>query len=329
LKEVKGMAEEILVVVEHLKGKITDITFELLVLGRRLATKTGKPLKAVLLGKGVGGLAKELGFADAVITMEHELLENVNVETWTSGLSKVMDETKPGLLIMGSTNAFMGLPSYLSDKKNLPFINLCQSLDAEDNDIKCKVLLYGGKIEGNIKPRAKPVIVAIRPGNYPGDEAKVQKEVAVEAVAPPDDIHEVKAKFKSYIEPETTDIDLTQCDALISVGRGIQSQDNINVAEDLAKLLRNAAVSASRPVIDQGWLPMTRQVGKSGVTVKPKLYIALGISGAPEHIEGMKGADVIVAVNTDPKAPIFNFATYGIEGDIFEILPPLIEGLKK
>lgn len=323
------MAEEILVVAEHIKGKITDITFELLVLGRQLATKTGKPLKAVLLGKDVGGLTKELGFADGVVTMEHELLENVNVETWANGLAKIIDEMKPDVLIVGSTNAFMGLPSYLSDKKNLPFINLCQSLDIENEDIKGNVLLYGGKIEGDVKPKAKPVIVAIRPGNYPGDDAKVQKEVPVESVSPPDNIQEAKVKFKSYIEPETTDIDLTQCEVLISVGRGIQSQDNIDIAEDLAKLFKNAAVSASRPVIDQGWLPMTRQVGKSGVTVKPKLYIALGISGAPEHIEGMKSADLIVAVNTDPKAPIFNFATYGIEGDIFDILPPLIDSLKK
>jgi electron transfer flavoprotein alpha subunit len=323
------MAEEILVVAEHIKGKITDVTFELLVLGRQLATKTGKPLKAVLLGKGIGGLTNELGYADGVITMEHELLENVNVETWANGLAKIIDEMKPDILIVGSTNAFMGLPSYLSDKKGLPFINLCQSLDIEGQDVKGNVLLYGGKIEGDVKPKAKPVIVAMRPGNYPGDEAKVQKEVPVESVAPPDNIQEARVKFKSYIEPETTDIDLTQCDVLISVGRGIQSQDNIEMAEDLAKLFKNAAVSASRPVIDQGWLPMTRQVGKSGVSVKPKLYLALGISGAPEHIEGMKSADLIVAVNTDPKAPIFNFATYGIEGDIFDILPPLMDSLKK
>jgi electron transfer flavoprotein alpha subunit len=323
------MAEEILVVAEHVKGKITDVTFELLVLGRQLATKTNKPLKAVLLGKSVGGLTNELGFADGVITMEHELLENVNIETWANGLEKIIDEVKPELLIMGSTNAFMGLPSYLSEKKSLPFINLCQSLDIEGQDIKGNVLLYGGKIEGDVKPKARPVIVAIRPGNYPGDEAKVQKEVPVESVPPPDNIQEAKMKFKSYIEPETTDIDLTQCDVLISVGRGIQSQDNIDIAKDLSKLFKNAAVSASRPVVDQGWLPMTRQVGKSGMTVKPKLYLALGISGAPEHIEGMKSAEMIVAINTDPKAPIFNFATYGIEGDIFDIVPSLIESLKK
>lgn len=323
------MADEIFVVAEHIKGKITDVTYELLAAGRELATKLNKPLKAVLLGKDVGGLVSELGYADGVITMEHELLENISIEAWSLALVRIIDEKKPEILLIGSTNAFMGLHSYLSEKMRLPFINLCQSLKTENQELIGNALLYGGKIEGDVRPKAKPVIVAVRPGNYPGDEAKVQKEVPVESVAPPDTIQEAKVKFKSYIEPELKDVDITQCEVLISVGRGIQNKDNIGVAEELAKLFKNAAVSASRPVIDQGWLPMTRQVGKSGATVKPKLYFALGISGAPEHIEGMKSADVIVAINSDPKAPIFNFASYGIEGDIFDVLPPLIEGLKK
>jgi electron transfer flavoprotein alpha subunit len=324
-----NVADEIYIVVEHIRGNITDVTFELLALGRELATKLNKPLKAVLLGKGVGAIASQLGFADGVVTMEHDTLENINVETWSLGLAKIIDEKQPDLMLMGSTNAFMGLPSYLSEMKNLPFINLCQGIKTDNQDIIGNVLLYGGKIEGDIKPKAKPVIVAVRPGNYQGDPAKVQKEVPVESVTPPETLQAAKIRFKSFIEPELKDVDLTQCEVLISVGRGIQSQDNIAMAEDLAKLFKNAAVAASRPVIDQGWLPTTRQVGKSGVTVKPKLYFALGISGAPEHIEGMKGADMIVAINTDPKAPIFNFATYGIEGDIFDILPQLIENLKK
>jgi len=323
------MADEIFVVAEHIKGKITDITFELLALGRELATQLNKPLKVVLIGKDVAGLASQFGYADGVVTMEHELLENINIETWSLALAKIIDEKKPEMLLVGSTNAFMGLPSYLSEKKNLPFINLCQGLKTDNQDLVGNVLLYGGKIEGDIRPKAKPVIVAVRPGNYPGDSAKVQKEIPTESVAPPDTLQEAKVKFKSYIEPELKDVDITQCEVLISVGRGIQNKDNVGMAEDLAKLFKNAAVAASRPVIDQGWLPMTRQVGKSGAMVKPKLYIALGISGAPEHVEGMKSADLIVAINTDPKAPIFNFATYGIEGDIFDILPPLIESLKK
>lgn len=320
---------EIFVLAEHIKGKITDTTYELLTLGRELATKLNRPLKAVLLGKDTKNIVPELGYADGVIAMEHESLEHISIATWSLGLAKIITEKKPELLIIGSTNALMGLPSYLSEKMNLPFINLCKALNIDNQQLVGSVLLYGGKIEGDISPKSKPVLVAVRPGNYPGDNAKIQKPVPVESVSPPDTLKDVKIKFKRYIEPERKDVDITQCDVLVSVGRGIQNKDNISLADDLAKLFKNAAISGSRPVIDQGWLPMTRQVGKSGMTVKPKLYIALGISGAPEHIEGMKNAALIVAINADPKAPIFNFAHYGIAGDLFEILPPLIEGLKK
>jgi len=323
------MAGEIFVIVEHIKGKITDVTYELLGLGREISSKMGSPLKAVILGKDVGDLANQLGYADGVITMEHELLENANIETWTFGLEKIIGEKSPEMLLMGSTNSLMGLSSYLSEKMNVPYINLCENIIIEDGAVTGKVLLYGGKIEGDVHPKAKPVLVSVRPGNYPGDDAKVEKDVPVESVTPPDTLTDAKMKFKDYIEPEVEDVDLTTCDVLISVGRGIQGEDNIELAEELAGLFENAAVGASRPVIDQGWLPMMRQVGKSGVTVKPKLYIAAGISGAPEHIEGMKNADMIIAINTDENAPIFNFATYGIQEDLFDIIPTLIEELEK
>ena len=129
-------------------------------------------------------------------------------------------------------------------------------------------------------------------------------------------------RLKRYIDPETGDVDLTRQDVLVAVGRGIQSRDNLALAEALAKAL-GGAVAGSRPVIDQGWLPLSRQVGKSGVTVKPKLYVALGISGAPEHIEGMKDSGLIVAINSDARAPIFNVAHYGIVADVVEALPSL------
>jgi electron transfer flavoprotein alpha subunit len=323
------MADEIFVLVEHVQGKITDGTYEVLTLGRELATKLGRPLKAVVLGKGVDSFVPELGFVDGVVTMDHELLENISVGTWASALAKIIEEKSPEILLMGSTNPLMGLPSYLSEKIGIPFVNLCKSVSFDNDQPVGNVLLYGGKIEGDIRPKTKPVVVAVRPGNYPGDPAKVQGSPAVEAVSPPETLPETKMRFKGYIQPEVEDVDLTQCDVIVSVGRGIENEDNVSYAEDLAKLFKNAAVAGSRPVVDQGWLPMTRQVGKSGVTVKPKLYLALGISGAPEHVEGMKSADLIIAINTDPKAPIFSVAHFGIEGDIFDIIDPLVEKLEE
>jgi len=136
-----------------------------------------------------------------------------------------------------------------------------------------------------------------------------------------------KVVFKRYLEPEAGDVDITKQNVLVGVGRGIQTQDNVQLAEDLAQVL-DGAVCASRPVIDQGWLPLSRQVGKSGMSVKPRVYLALGISGAPEHWEGMQNSQCIIAVNTDPKAPIFDGAHYGVVGDVLELLPVLTDKLK-
>jgi electron transfer flavoprotein alpha subunit len=133
--------------------------------------------------------------------------------------------------------------------------------------------------------------------------------------------------FKKYIEPEAGDVDITQKDVLVAVGRGIGGQENLELAEELAAAL-DGAVCGSRPVIDQGWLPLSRQVGKSGLSVKPKLYIAAGISGAPEHVEGIKGSELIIAINSDARAPIFNVAHYGIVGDALDLLPALTEQVR-
>jgi electron transfer flavoprotein alpha subunit len=320
--------EEVLVLVEHIKGKITDTTFEVLVLGKEMATSLGKPLKAVLLGQNTGALVGELGGVDGIYTMSHELLDNINHDTWAAALSTVIDQKKPAVFLMGSTNALMGLPAYLADKMNLPFINLAKSMTVEGGQVVGNVLLYGGKIEGNVKPQTGTVLMALRPGNYQGDTARVSGQPPTEAITVPETVSAARVRFKSYIEPDTTDIDLTQVEVLIAVGRGVESQDNVELAEELAGVFKNAAVAASRPVIDQGWLPLTRQVGKSGAIVKPKVYLAFGISGAPEHVEGMKNSSLIVSVNTDPEAPMLSFSHYGVEGDAAEIMETLLEGLE-
>jgi electron transfer flavoprotein alpha subunit len=168
-------------------------------------------------------------------------------------------------------------------------------------------------------------IFGVLPGVRPADKGRVDKTPPVEVaeIAPP----EPKAKFKSYIEPDAGEVDITQAEVLISVGRGMQNQDNIELAEELARAL-GGVVSGSRPVIDQGWLPLTRQVGKSGATVKPKLYLAAGISGAPEHVEGMKNSDLIIGINTDAQAPIFNVAHYGVVEDATDVIEALTQAVK-
>ena len=171
------------------------------------------------------------------------------------------------------------------------------------------------------------MILGLLPGARAAEKGRSDQKPQIEdvQVTLPDTL---RVQFKKYLEPEAGDVDITKQDVLVSVGRGIQTQDNIALAEELAQAL-GGAVSGSRPVIDQGWLPLSRQVGKSGAAVKPKLYLALGISGAPEHVEGMRGAEVIIAINTDAHAPIFNVAHYGVVGDLFDIVPPLTEEINK
>jgi len=185
--------------------------------------------------------------------------------------------------------------------------------------------MYGGKIEATVEARGEPAIVCLWPGARPADKGRADRSPSIEQTTVT--LEDSRVRLKRYIDPEPGDVDLTKQDVLVAVGRGIQSRDNIALAENLAKAL-GGAVAGSRPVIDQGWLPVACQVGKSGLTVKPKLYVALGISGAPEHIEGMKDSGLIVAVNSDARAPIFNIAHYGIVADVVEALPPLTAAIE-
>ena len=186
--------------------------------------------------------------------------------------------------------------------------------------------IYGGKLLAEAEVEGPNAIVSVLAGSFPAEAGRAAGSPRVEEVPPPP-LDTPRIRFKRLIQPEAGDVDITRQAVLVSVGRGIQSKDNIPVVEELAQAL-GGALSASRPIVDQGWLPKTRQVGKSGMTVKPKLYVAVGISGAPEHIEGMRGAELIVAINTDPNAPIFNVAHYGVVSDLFDVLPLLTEKIK-
>jgi electron transfer flavoprotein alpha subunit len=176
-----------------------------------------------------------------------------------------------------------------------------------------------------VRVEASPAVVMLLPGTFRPSSEAGKGEVERRQLAAP--LSAGAIRFEQWVLPEAGDVDITQQEILVAVGRGIQQKDNLELAEELARAL-GGAVCASRPVIDQGWLPPTRQVGKSGMTVKPKLYLALGISGAPEHQEGMKDADLIVAVNTDPNAPIFDIAHYGAQIDVLDLLPQMTEAIQ-
>jgi electron transfer flavoprotein alpha subunit len=319
------MANAILVLAEQLRGEVADITFEMLGAGRALATASGAPLYAVLLGSEAAPLAAKLGAADKVWVVDNPQLNLAPADTVAATLKALMGQTQAGLVLLGCTNISAGVGSFLAAKAGLPLVNFCRAVKADGGAVVCTSQLFGGKILSDVKLADGRGIVCLYPGAFPPDAGQSDKAATIEKVDVP--VAAPKVTFKRYLEPETGDVDITKQNVLVGVGRGIQTQDNVQLAEELAQAL-GGAVCASRPVIDQGWLPLSRQVGKSGMNVKPRVYFAFGISGAPEHWEGMQNSQCIIAVNTDPKAPIFDGAHYGVVGDVLEVIPALTEKVK-
>ena len=312
------MSNQIFVIVEHLKGNIDDITFEMLGKGKEIAGTTGGELVAVLLGSGADGLAAQLGAADKVIYVDDANLAEFNPQAYCKAVSSIIGQYQPKMVLVGNTSMGMDIAGGASVDHNMPYIAYASNISADGSTITSS--LYGGKINVDSTPEGEGCIVSVIAGSFPADAGKADGSPAVENASV--DLGDLQVQFKQLIEPEGGDVDITAQEILVSVGRGIQSDENLPMAEELAAKL-GGAVSCSRPIVDSKWLAKTRQVGKSGLKVKPKLYLALGISGAPEHIEGMKDADLIIAVNTDPKAPIFDYAHYGVVQDLFDFIPAL------
>lgn len=323
---------EIFVLTEHRQGQIRDITFEMLSKGRELAGKTSTKLTAVLLGKEVKRHAKTLqNYAKKVLLVEDTKLENFNSDAYQKVLSSLIKEHKPLLTLMGHTSFGVDLAPSLAVSLDTPLATDCIDLEFEGETLTVIRQMYGGKVNVNsVLRKAESYIVTVRQATFP-----VEKEAPMngEIVEVPSPLSEeiAKKRFVKYVLPPPGGVDITAAEVLIGIGRGIKDGSNIPPVEELAKTL-GGALACSRPIVDKGWLPNGCQVGSSGKTVKPKFYLALGISGAFQHVLGMKSSDVIIAVNKDPKAPIFGVADYGVVEDLFKIVPPLkskIEELKR
>ncbi len=320
------MAGNVWVLAEQWRGQITEITFEVLALGRELARDLGVNLQAVLLGHEARTLTSALGMADAVFYLDHPGLTEPTPEAYSQALLPLVKEEQPHSFLIPLTNVTMGAGTLLGAALEAPVVNFCKDARVSDGALQVRSVLYGGKIEASIAIVERPAILGMWPGARPADAGRSTRipSVIERTVTLPD---AARVRFRAYHTPEAGDIDITKQDTLIAVGRGIQNRDGVELAEELAAAL-GGAVCGSRPVIDQGWLPLTRQVGKSGAMVKPRLYVAAGISGAPEHVEGMKNAQLIVAINTDAGAPIFQVAHYGIVADLHDVLPRMTEAVR-
>lgn len=309
----------IVVVTEVLQGRLTEQSFEALAAARSLAhALLGAEVVAVLGGAANAGLAAQLGAADRVLHLADAALDRYSPDAYEAALRAALAERAPRLVIVPNTTVGMDLAAGLAALLELPLAASCIALAADGDTVVATSQVYGGKILAEVAI-AGPGVVSIVPGSFAAADGRKDGSPPVEAIA---GTSPSRLRLVDYTVAESGDVDITKQTVLVSVGRGIGGPENLGVAEELAKAL-GGAVSGSRPVTDSGWLPRSRQVGKSGVTVKPKLYLALGISGAPEHLQGMKDAELIVAINTDAGAPIFNVAHYGIVGDVLEIAPAL------
>jgi electron transfer flavoprotein alpha subunit len=319
------MAGNVWVIVEQWRGQLSEITYEVLALGKELATALRSDLQAVLLGHNVKRLTASLGKAGSVLCLDHSALEAPVPETFARALEPLIRAKAPQAVLIPLTNVSLGVGSLLAEMLAVGCVNFCKDVSVVEGGLQARSVLYGGKMEAVVKVRQTPAILGILPGVRRPDDGRSEAVPQVEEVTA--DVQQSSSiRWKRYLEPEIGDVDISKQEVLVSVGRGIQSRGNIALAEELAGALRGV-VCGSRPVIDQGWLPLSRQVGKSGVVVKPKLYLAAGISGAPEHVEGMKNSDLIIAINTDAQAPIFHVAHYGVVADAMDLLPALTKAV--
>jgi electron transfer flavoprotein alpha subunit len=313
------MNQDIYVVVEQLRGQVADISYVMLAAARVLAEGSGGSVVAVLLGHNSQELAGDLA-ADRVLYVDHPALADFTSDAYQKVLAGLIGEDKPRAVLFGHTSIGADVAGVLSARLGLPLVSQCQSFSPDGGYVS---QICGGKIMAEGDLPGPTALLTLVPGGFKPEEGQSTGAPEITEIAAPV-LEDLRVTLAQYIEPEVGDVDISKEPILISVGRGIQTQDNLELAEELAEAL-GAAVSSSRPVVDQGWLPMSRMVGKSGQTVKPKLYLAMGISGAPEHVEAITDSELIIAVNTDPAAPIFDVAQYGAEVDMLDLLEVLIE----
>jgi len=324
---------KILVIVEQRQGKWNNASFETLAAAQQIAKDTSSTLSVLVLGKGVAGLADELTSKNVaeVLLVQHDLLEAYTPDGYCVALSQVVTSAKPELVLFPHTYQVRDFAPKLAAILGKGMIGDCIGYRNEGGKLVFVRQMFQGKTAADVTFQgAAPWFASFQAGAFRSDlvAAHPSGKAPVNSVAVDLRPEQIRTKPLDLFKEAKSAVDLTQAPLIVAIGRGIKAPENIPQAEALAKAL-GGEIAASRPICDEGWLPMERQIGSSGQTVAPKLYLALGISGAIQHVVGMKGARTIVAVNKDQNAPIFEIADYGVVGDIFEIMPALTEALEK
>jgi electron transfer flavoprotein alpha subunit len=319
----------ILVIAEQRDGKLNRATWESIAAAQQLAGVM--PVKVAVLGAATGGVAHELASAAVaeVLVAEHPALEPYTPDAYASAARTLIESAAPTYVLLPHTYQTRDFAPLLAARLRKPLITDVTGVGGSGADATFLRPMFQGKLAAQVKPEGgPPAIVTTQIGAFRADAAQKGGSASVAKIDIQIDPATVRQKPEPPFREAKQAVDLGQAERIVAVGRGIKSQENIPLAEKLAKAI-DAEVAASRPICDNGWLPMERQIGSSGQTVAPKLYVALGISGAIQHLVGMKGSRTIVAINKDAEAPIFEVADYGIVGDLFEIAPAIIAELEK
>ncbi|MBS3885572.1 MAG: electron transfer flavoprotein subunit alpha/FixB family protein [Dethiobacter sp.] len=319
---------DIFVLAEHRRGELREVSLEMLAAASDVAPKLGGNIIAILLGSGVNSFAEKLaGYSDKVLYVDDPLFADYNSEKYQQALSDLIGRYQPELVMVAHTTQGVDMAPALAVELKMPFVTDVVGLSFEGGELQPVRTYYQGKINADFAFKGKPpYLITVRESSFnAGDPTKFG---TVEKILSPMKEDVQYRKFVEYIEAVVGDVDISQAEILVGIGRGLREEKNLPMIEDLAKAI-NAVIAGSRAAIDAGWLPHDRQVGTSGKNVKPKVYIAIGISGAFQHLAGMKAAKTIIAINKDPNAPIFTVADYAIVDDLFKVVPKLTEKLKE
>lgn len=319
----------ILVVLEQQGGQWHRMSWETLAAGQQLGAALGEPVEAAVVGKANGTLASEAATKKLakVWAVEHDL-HSYTADGYTAAVEELIRKTQPSVVLFPHTYQVRDFAPKLATRFSQVLVSDVIAARVDAGALTLVRQFFQGKLSGDVRVGGTgPVFASLQAGAWRAD-ALERGSAPVEAFVPALSADKIRQKPEAPFREAARAVDLTAAEIIVSVGRGIKEQSNLPVVEDLAKAF-GAELAASRPICDAGWLPMERQVGSSGQTVAPKVYIAVGISGAIQHLVGMKGAKTIVAINKDPNAPIFEVADYGIVGDLFEIAPALAAEVRK
>jgi electron transfer flavoprotein alpha subunit len=317
---------------ETYEGRLRSISFELVTKGRELADTLGEEMTAVLIGHNMSNLAESLVHqgANRVLILDHELFEDYTTDAYSIALTTLVKERKPSILLLGATTNGRDLAPRVAARLKVGLTADCTGLEIEDGKLIQTRPSFGGNIIAElITPVTRPQMATVRSNVFKPSEPDTSRQSEVESISIEIDANSIRTQVLEKVKEVSEGMkSVEEADIVVCSGRGIKDPSNLELPQKLADLL-DAAVGGSRPIVDLGWLPPTQQVGQSGRTICPKLYFALGISGAIQHLVGMSSSDIIVAVNKDPDAPIFEIADFGIVGDLFEVVPEIIEAIQK